>query len=99
MSIASDQNGRVGTAHLCDGGGGVEEVLGGAPVAASMKGSQQWHRRGPDTGAVAAAVKGSWHSGDDRVPAVAVMMGSQQRHRALLSLPIWWSDSGSVRGK
>jgi hypothetical protein len=53
MSIASDQNGGVGTAHLCDGGGGIEEVLGGALVAASMKGPQQWRRRGPDTGAVA----------------------------------------------
>jgi hypothetical protein len=41
MSIAGDQNGGVGTAHLCDGSGGVEEVLGGAPVAASMKGPRR----------------------------------------------------------
>jgi hypothetical protein len=38
MRIAIDQNGRLGMAHLCDGGGGVEEVLIGALVVASMKG-------------------------------------------------------------
>jgi hypothetical protein len=38
MCIASDQNGRLGMAHLCDGGGGVEEVLVGTLVVASMKG-------------------------------------------------------------
>jgi hypothetical protein len=41
MSIASDQNGEVGTAHLCDGGGGIKEVLGDAPVVASMKGPRR----------------------------------------------------------
>jgi hypothetical protein len=50
MSIASDQNGGVGTAHLRDGGGGIEEVLGGAPVVAAMKGPWQCCRRGPGTG-------------------------------------------------
>jgi hypothetical protein len=79
MSIASDQNGGVGTAHLHDGGGGVKEVLGGALVVASMKGPWWWRRRGLDTRVTVVAVKGSRHGGDNRVLVVAAMTGSQWR--------------------